>query len=241
MSNYHLDCSIGEAKAICQTLSNHIIDLSNASDKALAVQLPQLRTAAVRPAYVMTLLALEETGKMFKIWQTGALAEDDKSDRVYVENLFRDHKMKGGLASDLCCQMFETVSDWLQNAQRTEGPESQSNQGLSKMKEDFAKAVVHLKGVYQAYEAEREAAMYVSDDGNSRWNSRSQVVSEVIDSENLLISIVALAASSYLRTEGSFSLAIKALLDIKKGSRSDQTYAFYGRLAAGLMQGGPGE
>ncbi|MCJ7464978.1 MAG: AbiV family abortive infection protein [Thermoplasmata archaeon] len=241
MSSYDLDCSIEEAKAICQTLSQHILKLSTASGKALSTQLPTRRAGTVRPAYVLTLLALEETGQMFKIWQTGAKAEDDKTDRVLAENLFRDHEMKGGLASDLCCQMFETVANWFLDMQRTEDPKSQSYQVLSEVKEDFDKAVVHLKGVYQAYKAEREATMYVSDDGNVGWDSRSQTISEVITTENLLIWIVAFAASSYLTTKGSFSLAIRALLDIRKGSQSDQAYAFYGRMTVGLAQQLAGE
>ena len=236
MSGPDLDCSIAEAKAICRLLSQHIFELSIASSKTLSTQLPVRRSGAVRPAYVLTLLALEEAGKMFKIWQTGAKAEDDKSDRVVVESLFRDHEMKGGLASDLCCQMFETVANWVIDMQKVEDPESQNYQLLSEMRRDLDKAVVHLKSVYQAYKAEREAAMYVSDDGNAGWNTRNQAVSEVIESDNFLIWVVASAANSYLKTEGSFSLAIKALLDIRKGSQSDQAYAFYGRLMMGLAQ-----
>ena len=231
MRVYDLDCSIEEAKAICRTLSQHIIQLTNASSNLLSGKFP-----AIRPAYVLTLLALEESGKMFSIWQSGAKAEDEKFDRVQVQNLFRDHRMKGGLASDLCCQMFETVANWMMELEKTGNPEMLADQSLVIMKKEFEKAIVHLKGVYQAYTIEREATMYVSHDGNIEWESRSKEISEVIDSEVFLIWFVAGIANIYLVANGSFSLAIKALLDIKNGMPSDQIKTFFGLLRVGLSQ-----
>ena len=236
MSNCDLDCTLDEARSICQTISRHIVNLSNASAQVLRSSSKVHTDDALRSAYVLTLLALDETGKMFKIWQVGANAEKrGESEKVLVKELFRDHELKGGLASDLCCQMFDCAAGWLGQMMDYEEPGTPNYESIKSVKGEFSKANAHLKAVYESFKSEREVTMYVSADNDKEWSKRRPSIAEAIESENLLLWLVANVASSYLNTKGRFSLAIEALLDIRSGISSDQTYAFIGRLMLGAM------
>ncbi len=235
MSHNDLECTIEEAKSICRTLTRHISNLCVASDKLMTPADDNKRNLTLRPAYVLTLLALEETGKMFKIWQVAAdMERDNPSGKVQVEDLFRNHKLKGGLAGDLCCQMLDYAVGALDNLQRYKQQEDSDYESIESLKTDFSKAAAHLKEVYVSFKTEREIAMYVSADNDAQWNQRIQIVSEVIGSEEAFLWFVANMADSYLKTEGSFNLAINALSDIRNGVASDNAYAFFGRLLLGF-------
>ena len=236
MSNCDLDCTLDEARSICQTISKHIMNLSIASGRALGSSSKVHADDALRSAYILTLLALDETGKMFKIWQVGADAEKrDESERILVKDLFRNHELKGGLATDLCCQMFDCAAGWLGQMMDYEEPGTPNYENIKSVKAELSKAKAHLKAVYESFKSEREIAMYVSADNNKEWSTRRPSIAESIEAENLLLWLVANTASSYLNTKGRFSLAIEALLDIRSGISSDQTYAFIGRLMLGAL------
>jgi len=236
MSGCDLNCTLEEARRICQTISRHIGDLTDASARILLSSQKDRTKDSLRSAYVLTLLALDETGKMFKIWQIAADAEKQgEPEKILVKDLFRDHELKGGLATDLCCQMFDCAVGWLDQMMNAEAPGTHNYEAIKSVKVEFSKAIVHLKMVYQSFKSEREVAMYVSADNEREWTRRRPTISEAVTTENLLLWLVANVANSYLNTKGRFDLAIIALLDIRNGIPSDQAYAFYGRLMVGAL------
>jgi AbiV family abortive infection protein len=176
----------------------------------------------LRCAFVLALLALEETGKLFKVWQAGAHAEEASKERIEVQDLFADHEAKGAVAGDLCCQMLDFV--W--------------KVGGSVAPEDkwATDAHTHLMEVYRDFESVREIAMYTADDDGEGWAKTADRVRSNIDAEISLLWLVSSGALAYLETRGHFSTATKALVDIRAGVKSGESYEFYGRMMEGMLK-----
>ena len=114
-----LRCTISDTRSLCQRTARHVTALCNSSNKILTGPAAQLSDGDLRNGFVLTLLALEETGKFFRMWQTAADAEEQKLDTVLVKDLFGNHQAKGGIAGDLCCQMLDYVVGGLQSDSET--------------------------------------------------------------------------------------------------------------------------
>lgn len=223
-----LSCSIVDTRRLCQRTADHITALCAGSNKILTGPATQLSDEDLRNGYILTLLALEETGKLFRMWQTAANAEMQNSDSVIVRDLFRNHQAKGGLAGDLCCQMLDYVVSIMQSDRES----MTSNSVPMRL---LADASDHLKETYQDFKTAREAVMYTAHDEGRTWGDMSGKVRLNVGTENLLLMTVSAGARSYLESGGSFNLAIRGLLDIQRGVQSDQAFALAGRMAFGFM------
>lgn len=215
-----LQCNLEEARQFCERTATHVCALCSSSVTISMSRSKYLPDGHLRCAFVHTLLALEETGKLFKVWQAGSRAEGLSEDIVEVKGLFADHGAKGAIAGDLCCQMLDFV--W---------KASSATQPEDRWAED---AWRHLKEVYQDYESVREIAMYTADDKGEKWRKIADRVRNNIESESFLLWLVASGALAYLETRGRFSTATKALVDIREGTESSESYEFSGRMLAGM-------
>jgi hypothetical protein len=226
-----LRCNVSEARSICLRTIDHITDLCADSIHILIGAKKGEDIQLVRGAYVLTLLALEETGKLFRIWQTAAAAERQVSDQVIVSGLFGYHGMKGALAGDLCCQMLAHV------ARTMESNDTAQESAPNGFRSAVGEARRHLEKVYLDFSTVRETVMYIANDGGASWNGISREVAGNIVTETVLLSIVANGAKMYLASGGDFSVATKALVDISNGVRSPEYYEFTGRMIEGIANG----
>jgi len=223
-----LRCRILDARDICQRIAEHVAALCISSNDILKNISKESSNGTLRNAFVLTLLALEETGKLFRVWQAAANVEDHASDLI-VRDLFSNHQAKGGLAGDLCCQMLDYTYTVL-------GSDSESQNLNSVQRGMLAEARDHLKETYQDFKTIREIVMYTANDQERCWHGMSTKVGRNIGVENLLLMMVASGAQAYLESGGRFSLATKGLLDIQKGVHSDDAFAFTGRMAYGFLK-----
>lgn len=223
-----LRCTISDTRSLCLRTARHVTALCSSSNKILTGPVAQLSDGDLRNGFVLTLLALEETGKLFRMWQTAANAEEQNSDTVLVKDLFGNHQAKGGLAGDLCCQMLDYVFRGMQSDSETRDYNSVPMQLLADARD-------HLKETYQDFKVAREATMYTAHDQGKAWSDMSGKVRCSIGTENLLLMAVAGGAQAYLDSGGRFSLATKGLLDIQEGIQSDEAFAFAGRMVFGLF------
>jgi AbiV family abortive infection protein len=224
-----LRCGISDAREICRRTAEHVEALCESSDNLLESRSRESGPDSLRSAFVLTLLALEETGKLFRIWQTAAGAEEQRSDLVFVKDLFWNHQAKGGLAGDLCCQMLDYACRSLES---NPGTVSRFHAHL----EALTRAKDHLKETYENFKSARECAMYTANDQGSSWHEIESRVEKNIEMENLLLELVASGAKGYLESDGRFSLATKGLLDTQKGIKSDESFAFAARMVYGLAR-----
>ena len=227
-SKRDLYCNLSEAKEFCRRTAAHVAALCDCSATISGNQAKELGDEDLRCAFVLTILALEETGKLFRVWQAAALAEEQTQNRIVVGDLFADHQTKGAVAGDLCCQMLDFVS---RTPPATSPPYGQLNVAMHEAVED---AKAHLKKIYQGFESVREIAMYTANDSGDAWRAITKRVRDNIVVENFLLWLVARSAATYLETGGGFLTATKALIDIQKGVQSNEAFEFAGRMMVGM-------
>jgi len=203
--------------------------LCESSGNLLKDRSKEFEPDSLRSAFVLTILALEETGKLFRIWQTAASAEEQESNLVFVKDIFWNHQAKGGLAGDLCCQMLDYACRSLGSGPETDGRFHTHLEALTGARD-------HLKETYENFKSVRECTMYTANDHEKSWKEIESSVEKNIEMENLLLGLVASGAEGYLESNGKFSLATKGLLDIQKGIKSDESFAFAGRMMYGLAK-----
>lgn len=226
--NKDLRCTVEEAKRFCERTAAHVSALCSSSVSVTTSPSKYLPGEHIRCAFILTLLALEETGKLFRVWQAGARAEGLKEDKIEVQDIFADHGAKGAIAGDLCCQMLDFVSE-------SNGPAPPNRAESTASQDRWAEdARTHLQEIYQDYESFRETAMYTAHDSGVEWSKILERVRANIVNENMLLWLVASGALAYLETSGRFSTATKALVDIQKGIQSSEAYEFSGRMLAGM-------
>ena len=220
-------CDLAEAQKFCRRTATHIAALCSSSSIVNSNLAKKRDDDHLRCAFVLTILALEESGKLFRVWQAAAQAEERKQDRIEIEDLFADHQAKGMLAGDLRCQML----DFVIKLQTSEPNQNGSADVADRWAEE---AGAHLKGIYQDFELVRETVMYSAHDQGARWTEIAARVRGNIETENLLLWLVAGGAIAYMETGGRFSTATKALVDAQKGIQSNEAYEFTGRMLVGV-------
>lgn len=229
-----ITCTLEEAREGCAAIANHVILLCNSSE---AVRLRSLRLekpAQLRYSYILTLVALEEAGKLFELWQAAGESEQNETDKVVV-NGWRDHKRKGGKAGDLCCQMLDFIS----NLGELPGASGAISETWSELQNDMVESKQHLSDVYPRFREERLRVLYV-DFIESKWTDGNLPSMRIIETENFLLEVVARTARSYLAREGStFSSSIDLLNRIRNREGIDKdAQEFMAMIIAQVVQFG---
>lgn len=211
-----LVCTSEQAREGCVAIANHVILLCNSSEAVRVRSLRLEKPALLRYSYILTLVALEEAGKLFELWQAASESEQSENDKVAVDS-WKDHKRKGGKAGDLCCQMLDFVS----NLGDLPGADGASNETWNELQNEMTESRRHLSDVYPRFREERLRVLYV-DFIDSKWTDGNSPSMRVIEAENFLLSIVARTARAYLdRTDSSFTASVRMLSRMKDRERID--------------------
>jgi len=212
-----LVCTLTQAREGCIAIADHVILLCNSSE-AIRVRAGRLeKPTLLRYSYILTLVALEEAGKLFELWQAASESEQNHPDEVVVDG-WRDHKKKGGKAGDLCCQMLEFVSNLEDH--------SLDRDEWNGLRDGIAESRQHLSEIYPRFREERVLALYV-DLIDSKWTAGSSPSTGTIEVDNLLLGVIARTAHTYLGLRDSrFSIPVRLLSQIKNRERSDDTREF---------------
>lgn len=234
-------------------IADHILELAHASQAVLnSIPDDSVQKGSLRSAFILNLIAYEEAGKLFMMWQAMADAEAKSSDRIRIED-FEYHETKGDLAGDLCCQMldfaegeFEKMIEFV----RTIGPimvpppEPEVAQILSVLKIAVSTHKERVYRIRRHFRQEREDAMYI-DFRNGDWIPPPQYSHQMLAMDCILLQIIASATNAYLAEGLEFGMAMKAVSDLSKHIKSDESDRFLAVLQKrdprwfGLLKGSP--
>jgi hypothetical protein len=163
---------------------------------------------------------------MFDLWQNAAMAESSNHATLTIVD-WKDHNKKGGIAGDLCCQMFGFIVKFARDLPKTSAHIDESIEKLA------LEASNHLSRVYPNFKQYREAAIYVDLNEND-WASKLDVSPEIVRMDNALLALTAEVAKWYLDSRNpSFSLAVRALAMIRDGKKGPEIVQFAAALALG--------
>ncbi len=221
-----LKCSMNEARDLCIRIAEHVDGLTDASTAILDAE-DEGQLDLLRSSYILTLMALEEIGKMADLRQ--AASRCDASDLAVVVEVdgFRDHDVKGRLMGDLCCQMFEYAERNLYPKVLREHPELKLHEyEATKPLKDARSQLLDLSNKFRT---ERLSAIYVDLHAGKRPSRYSVVM------YNLLMGFISMMVRAYFRSgETSFVLASDALRKIDMDTNDEQTAKFREKIALGL-------
>lgn len=231
-------CSLDEAREGIQLMAIHVERLCESSGILCEESCENGNPRLLRQAAVLTLLALEETGKLFEVWQAASGVEDQGRDQRVVIPNFRDHSAKGRKVGDLCHRMIAFVRLRAIQGLR-DGPIPGVANGISKENIDRTCRDWddHFNSLCQTFERERVLAMYV-DHLRGSWTAESPLTWTHVEMDNQLLEFVAVVAKAYFDSgERSFSLALRALKKLEEGIEDADTGTFILRVREGLTRG----
>ena len=212
-----LVCTSTQARGGCTAIANHVILLCNSSESIRIRAFRLKKPALLRYSYILTLVAMEETGKLFELWQAACESEQNNKDKVAVDG-WKDHERKGGKAGDLCCQMLDFVS----SLGDLPGAGDTLNETWDEFRDGMTESRQHLSDVYPRFKEERMRVLYV-DFIDSKWTNGDSPSMRTIEVDNFLLGAVARTARAYLDQENtSFSTPVRLLSQIKNREGTDE-------------------
>lgn len=230
-----LNCSLEQARVGCKEIVKHVRAMITSSKAILtATGTKPEKKSMLRSSFILNLIAYEETGKLFMMWQAAADAERRQCQTIEIES-FEYHDPKGDVAGDLCCQMidyFESkVMPALQSAmvESRSGPPTIIDFAGEMLLEDFRNTLsAHKERVHRIrkyFSREREDAMYV-DFRDGVWTRCDQMSDSMLRMDCMLLSTIAEVAEAFLDEGLPFSHATKALIDIRSETMSQEVDEF---------------
>ncbi len=230
-SGTDLICNLSEVSKICKTISNHIQNAAASAYILYNTYATKNRAELLRYATILNLIAFEETGKLFMVWQEAANAERQKQSELRVVGFYH-HRNKGEKAGQLFIQMVETILNHISDS--FDSIKKEENTFLELLSNEIVKNVFsemlkdyrdHLTLVGDNFKEIREQFMH-TDPQNDYPHTNDNMEILFIATDSFLFDTIAHFAALYLASGESFSLATKALFDIKEDNKSSEVERF---------------
>lgn len=154
---------------------------------------------ACRVSYILTLLGIDEAGKVLKILKGSIEAEAKKHQTVKVDNWFH-HWAKGPEASEMALLIIE----WLMGIAENE-PFMVDGNGRLKDDQLFADWRHHLRVLSKDFSSERNSMIYVDyNEGSHRWHKFNSPRNAIILMDAVLLLLFADIVINHFKGGGSF-------------------------------------
>jgi len=237
MTKTPVDCSYDQGKLGCQLIATHILELAETSHAQLLTLTPKGSSPGVlRSVYVLNLIAYEETGKLFKMWQT--LADWEKAGKkeaiIHFDQL-EDHPSKGNIFGELCSRMMDFAESMMdvickainEDPAMTGTPEAAAVwlEICSVLRNAYSLHRDRIQVIGENFKDEREAAMNV-DWRVDHWVSPKPQAYEMLLLDCFLLETISRAAKAYLAGGLNLQIAVKALSDMSQEVVSEDTKTF---------------
>jgi AbiV family abortive infection protein len=233
MDRKDLKCDLHTAREGCLAIANHVLDLIGVSGQIImGISDSNQSKRSLKSAYILNLIALEETGKLFRLWKASAEAENSNETTISIED-FRNHEQKADIANSLLCNMLDYVSSELS---------SKDLDPLDRFQlKDIAQAVKNhrdrLSLILRNFISERENTMYV-DYSKGKWTKEIWFSDDLLRLDCIILGVIADSAVLLLQEGCSFSLTVKALADLKMNKESIEASEFIEIVRRGMEKRG---
>jgi AbiV family abortive infection protein len=232
MDRKDLNCDLNTAREGCIAIANHILDLVGASGRIITgiSDHTQVRSS-LKSAYILNLIALEEIGKLFRLWQVSAEAQNLGISIIRI-NDFRNHHRKASIANSLLSEMLDYFTSELSPLDT-----DPSDMPPIEIARAFKSYRTWLSSVLSNFSNTRENVMYV-DYSTGGWTKEIGVTYEMLFLNRIILGSIAEFTIIAIQENCPFSWTTKALLDIKNNEDSIEAQEFIELMKRGIERKG---
>jgi len=228
-----LRCNLCDVKEGCRIISNHIFNASRSAEILLHTSNLFVNPELLRYAQIMNLIAYEELGKLFMLWQEAAKAERENYQDLEIFG-FYNHPRKGEKAGELFHQMIDVFLDLIFKSSIEDEHDQESiklaNQIIVEALDRYKQ---HLIFVGENLKDVREFLMH-TDFKDGKWTNKFENEILLISTDSNLFKSIAEFSLCYLTSGERFSTATQALMDMKESKESREVKRFGEILRSGI-------